>query len=510
MKFDCARLCHTTSTSWNGPYAIFLAREGCTTPEFAGFRHRESNFNSLLGRTTRASLCNRRVEHQFEDFAGDLAVWVAFFGPKGSEKQPLSAAAWAPSMMERIETVIVGGGQAGLAMSYYLGRLGREHVVLERARVAERWRSQRWDSLMFQFPNWSIELPGRSFTGTDPDGFSHKNAVIAFIEDYASWSKAPLRTGVEVTALGSGPGPGRYLLSTSEGVIEARNVVVATGPYQRPRIPPLAAGLPPDIVQVHAGDYRGPNQLPPGAVLVVGSGASGCQIAEELLAAGRPVLFAIGRHRRVPRRYRGHDVFWWRRTLGHLDRKAENTPREAREPPPLVTGVGGGHDVNIRAYADGGMTLLGHVREVRDGKVALANDLEESLARGDRTFDEFRSAVDIYLGNHDIDESGARESSGPRISPRHVDTVDLRASGVRSLIWATGYSLDFGWIDLPIFDARGEPLQRRGVTSAPGIYFLGLAWLYKVKSSFLYGVGEDAEHLAEWISERRPTHGNDA
>jgi putative flavoprotein involved in K+ transport len=400
---------------------------------------------------------------------------------------------------ESVETVIVGGGQAGLVMSYCLGERGREHIVLERARVAERWRTERWDSLMFQFPNWSIELPGRSYSGPDPDGFSHKSEILAFIEDYAARIKAPLRAGVEVLSLRRAPKPERYLLATSAGTFEARNVVAATGPYQRQRIPALAAGIPPGVFQVHAAEYRNPNQLPPGAVLVVGSGASGCQIAEELLVAGRQVFFAIGRHRRIPRRYRGRDAFWWRRTLGYLDQKAADTPRGQRKPPPLVTGVGGGHDVDIRSYAKDGMTLLGHVREIRDGRVALADDLGETLAEGDREFNEFTAAVDDYLKRRGEGSSEVHASTPQGITPAFVGQVDLRRSNIRSVIWATGYDLDFRWIDLPIFDARGEPLQERGVTSAPGVYFLGLAWMYKVKSSFLYGVGEDARYLAERI-----------
>jgi putative flavoprotein involved in K+ transport len=210
---------------------------------------------------------------------------------------------------------------------------------------------------------------------------------------------------------------------------------------------------------------------------------------------------AIGSHRRIPRRYRGHDVFWWRRELGHLDQRAEDTAREQRQPPPLVTGIGGSHDVDIRRYAKDGMTLLGHVREIRNGRIALADDLEKSLAAGDRTFDEFASAVDDYLRSRDIDATETRTSVSPMIEPESVDALDIRASDIRSVVWATGYLLDFRWVGLPIFDARGEPVQHRGATSAPGIYFLGLAWMHKVKSSFLYGVGEDAEHLAERICE---------
>jgi putative flavoprotein involved in K+ transport len=403
------------------------------------------------------------------------------------------------SVNESVETVIVGGGQAGLAMSYCLSECGREHIILERARVAERWRTQRWDSLMFQFPNWSIELPGCSYRGPDPDDFSHKSDILSFLEDYAVRIKAPLRAGVEVLSLRRAPKPRGYMLTTSAGTFEARNVVVATGPYQRPRIPSLAAGIQPGLFQVHAAEYRNPHELPAGGVLVVGSGASGCQIAEELLMAGRQVFFAIGKHRRIPRRYRGYDAFWWRRTLGYLDQKAEDTPREQRKPPPLVTGVGGGHDVDIRSYAKDGMTLLGHVREIRDGRVALADDLGESLAEGDRAFDEFTSAVDDYLRCHGAGSSEVHSSTSQRVTPSFVDEIDLRRSNIQSVIWATGYDLDFRWVDLPILDARGEPVQKRGVTSAPGIYFLGLAWMHKVKSSFLCGVGEDARYLAERI-----------
>ncbi len=402
-------------------------------------------------------------------------------------------------MSERIETVIVGAGQAGLAMSYCLSQRGREHIVLERARIAERWRTQRWDSLMFQFPNWSIELPGRSYAGSDPEGFSHQNEIVAFMEDYATRIKVPVRIGLEVLSLRAASRPGWYLISTSAGAYEARNVVIATGPYQRPRIPSVAAGLPPDVLQVHAGEYRNPGELPPGGVLVVGSGASGCQIAEELQAAGRQVYFAIGRHRRVPRRYRGHDVFWWRRALGYLDQRAEETPKHQREPPPLVTGVGGGHDVDIRSYAKDGMALLGHVREISGGRVVLAGDLELTLAAGDQTFDDFTKAVDDYLLGRDMSPSEAPIPVSPRIAHDATDQIDLRASDIRSVIWATGYRLDFRWIELPVFGEDGEPIQRRGATAAPGIYFLGLAWMHKVKSSFLYGVGEDAEYLAARI-----------
>jgi putative flavoprotein involved in K+ transport len=404
--------------------------------------------------------------------------------------------------MELVETVIIGGGQAGLAMSYHLRRLGQEHVVVERGQVGERWRMQRWDSLMFQFPNWSIELPGYRYAGDAPDAFSHKEEIVKLIEEYCALIRAPLRTAVTVRSLRAAPRPSRYILVTDQGDIEARNVVIATGPYQRPRIPSLAALIPGEFLQIHASEYRNAARLPPGAVLVVGTGASGCQIAEELLDAGRRVYLSVGRHRRIPRRYRGRDVFWWRRELGHLDATAETTPRVRRMPAPLVTGIRRGHDINLRQFAANGMTLLGHLRDIRDTQFGLAPDLEDSLTKGDQACDEFKRAVDEYVRKAGLEapRTQSNEQAGHiRDRQKPVEEFDLRAAGIGTVLWATGYQLDLGWVELPIFDELGEPVHRRGVTAVPGIYFLGLAWLHKQKSSFLYGVGEDAEYLADRI-----------
>jgi putative flavoprotein involved in K+ transport len=409
--------------------------------------------------------------------------------------------------MERIETVVIGGGQAGLALSYYLSHYGCEHVVLERGRVAERWRAQRWDSLMFQFPNWTIELPGAHYEGDDPDGFSPRDVVHAFITSYAMRIRAPIRVGVDALAVRRSPRNGRHVVVTTEGDIEACNVVLATGPYQRPIVPAIAASLPRDLVQIHAADYRNPSQVPPGAVLLVGSGASGCQVAEELNEAGRRVFFSIGRHERVPRRYRGRDAFWWRRELGTLDQSAEATPMAMRTPPPLVTGVRGGYDVDLRRYPALGMVLAGRLVDAHDGVAAFAPDLEHSLALGDRTFVEFIRSVDEHVRRTGLDALPAEADtapitkSAPAVGPT---TLDLRAEGIGAVIWATGYGVDFGWVELQIRDAQGSPLHRDGVTAVPGIYFLGLPWLRKRKSSFLAGVGEDAMIIADRIARTGP------
>ena len=407
-------------------------------------------------------------------------------------------------MEERHETVIVGGGHAGLAMSHQLSRRGRAHVVLERGRVAERWRSERWDSLHFQFPNWSLALPGQPYDGPQPDGFSSRDEVVAFIERYCAATAAPVRTGVRVDAIRPGPGADGFRLETSHGIVVASNVVVATGPYQEPVIPAHAAGLPERIAQVHSSAYRNPAGLAPGAVLVVGSGASGCQIVEDLLAAGRRVFLSVGRHRRFPRRYRGRDMFWWMERMGALDQTLEERPEARERPNPLVTGVGGGHEINLRCYAARGVVLLGHVEAIEGPRLQLADDLDAQLARGDEGVAVFTRAVDAYVERAGLSapEEPVPAPPPPLPTSAPIRVLDLDAESVTSVIWATGFRRDFGWIRLPVLDERGEPIHRRGVTSCPGLHFLGLPWLHTLKSSVLCGVGRDADHLAECIASR--------
>ena len=410
---------------------------------------------------------------------------------------------YSPAVMEAYETVIVGGGQAGLALSYYLSQLGREHVILERGRVAERWRSERWDSLAFQFPNWSIRLPGHEYRGGDPDGFAPRDEVVRFIEQYRDLITAPVRTGVTVRSVSQNAGSTRFQLETGAGPLEAANVVIATGPYQAPALPPTRAAGAVDLFHVHSSRYRNPVALPPGATLVVGSGASGCQIVEDLLEAGRTVYLSVGRHRRVPRRYRGRDVFWWLTEMGALDQTVEQRPEGRRTANPLVTGAHGGHDIDLRNYAARGVTLLGHLRGVQDGKLFLAADLDHHVTQGDQGFTAFTRSVDDY-----VLRAGMDAPEDVQVSPSHAgpleapDELDLHAAGITSVVWATGFCYDLGWIRLPVLDDAGEPVHRRGVTRCPGLYFLGLAWLHKLKSSVLCGVGEDAAYLVERIAER--------
>jgi putative flavoprotein involved in K+ transport len=412
--------------------------------------------------------------------------------------------------MENIETVVIGAGQAGLALSWHLSQRRCEHLLLERARIAERWHSQRWDSLYFQFPNWSIELPGHPpYAGGPPDAFAHRSEVWGFLGSYAAAIHAPVRCDTEVTALRrDGALPARFRLITPQGELRARNVVVATGPYQRGRVPLLQRGLPPEVMQIHSGDYRNPDQLPEGAVLVVGSRASGCQIADELIEAGRRTYISVGRHQRAPRRYRGRDALWWRRELGLLDQTATEVPPERRLPPPLVTGVHGGYDVDLRQSAARGLSLLGYLQNVNDGRLHFGDDLETTLRGGDRSLEEFVARIDAHVartGGLDVEpvEPAPEKPCVPAPTIAHSPTLlDARADRIGSVIWATGYSFDFSWIELPeVFDSAGAPIHSRGIAEIPGLYFLGLPWLHKRKSSFLFGVGEDAAHIAAAISD---------
>ena len=407
-------------------------------------------------------------------------------------------------LTEQIETVIVGGGQAGLAMSYYLGQLGREHIVLERRRVAERWRSERWDSLCFQAPNWNMRLPGFVHRAADPDAFAPRDDVVSYIEGYASAIGAPLRCGVAATALRPKPGSTRLVIETAIGCFEAKNVVIATGPFQLPAASPLPCC---NALQLHSSQYRNPELLPPGAVLIVGTGNSGCQIAEDLCTANRRVYLSVSGHQRTPRRYRGKDCIWWNLALGDADRTVDQ--RVSAQPSRLMTGVGGGHDVDLRRLAAEGVVLLGRVLGGRDGRLALAPDLGENLARGDASLIALTRRCDEHVVRNRLDFPPPDPCTEILPDPKEVAdpilTLDLAAEGISTIVWANGFRCDFRWIDLPIFgngtaSSNRVPRHKRGITCVPGVYFLGLPWLHKWKSAFLFGVGEDAEYLAAQIT----------
>jgi len=405
-------------------------------------------------------------------------------------------------LRENYDIVVIGGGQAGLAMSAVLQRYGREHVVLERGQVGGRWRTERWESLRFQFPNWSVELPGYAYAGEDPDGFAHWREVLDVIEDYARSIRAPVRERTEVTELRMADEG--FVLSVPDGTIHARRVVLATGPFQRPRIPDVSRDVAPSVLQLDSTRYRRPEDLPDGAVLVVGSGASGCQIAEELLRAGRTVFLALSRHRRVPRRFRGHDVYWWLDWMGRFATTIDSFPGRQWPPGIVVTGVGGGYDVNVRQMAADGIQVLGRVLDASEGRLAIAGDANEILDEADATFASFVDAArEFAAANPDLElaEEECVQSALPAYAVAEVKTLDLKRENVAAIIWATGYDYEYGWLKAPVLDAHGRPVQQRGTSPVPGLYFLGLHWMHTIKSGLLSGVGDDAEYLAAHINQ---------
>ena len=405
--------------------------------------------------------------------------------------------------IEQIDTLVIGGGQAGLAMSYRLKQRGIAHLVLERARIAERWRSERWDGLKFQFPNWSVRLPDFAFPHTDPDAFATSDEIVRYIDAFAAFAAPPIRCGVEVTRLKRSESSGGFLAETADGTIEANNVVVATGPYQRAVVPDLLRDHP--VFQVHANSYRNPEQLPSGAVLVVGAGASGAQIAEELHRAGRRVFLAVGQHTRMPRRYRGQDLTWWFGALGLFDMTAEQ--RGPIRVNPSITGAYGGYTIDFRRFAADGITLLGRVQAARDGVLDIAPGLAESLANGDSGYAPFLDMMDAHVQRHGLDlpeDPFARTVlADPPCITDPIRRLDLGQSNIQAVIWATGYGVDFSWIELPVMDGGDDPVHRCGVTQVPGLFFLGLPFLSKLHSAFLSGVGDDATVLADHIAARR-------
>ena len=408
-------------------------------------------------------------------------------------------------MREHHDTVVIGGGQAGLAMSAVLQQHGREHVVLERGQVGGRWRTERWESLRFQFPNWSLELPGYAYSGEDPNGFAHWREILSLIEDYAANIRAPVREHTEVTKLGADDGV--FVLALPDGAIHARHVVVATGPFQRPRIPPFSRDVAPSVLQTDPTRYRRPEDLPDGAVLVVGSGASGCQIADELLRAGRTVFLSVSKHRRVPRRFRGKDVYWWLANTGRFTTTIDSFPGRQWPPGIVVTGVSGGYDVNVRQMAADGVRVLGRVLGASDGTLAIARNANEVLDEADATFTGFlTTAREFAAANPDLDlaeeEPNAAEITSPTIV--EVQSLDLQRENVTVIVWATGYDYNYDWLQAPVLDGQGRPLQQRGITPVPGLYFLGLHWMHTIKSGLLCGVGSDAEYLAEHIDRIAP------
>ena len=405
---------------------------------------------------------------------------------------------------EQVEVLVVGGGQAGVAMSEHLGDCGVPHLVLERHRIAERWRSERWDSLVANGPVWHDRFPGMEFLDAAPDAFASKEQVADYFVAYAEKIGAPIRCGVDVVSVRRNPGRPGFRVQTSEGIVHARYVVAATGPFQRPVIPPIVpeGGVP---LQIHSSAYRNPEQLPEGAVLVVGAGSSGVQIADELRRSGRRVHLSVGPHDRPPREYRGRDFCWWLGVLGLWD--AETPPLGAEHVTIAVSGARGGHTVDFRALAATGIELVGRTASFADGTLRFESDLADNIAHGDASYLSLLDAADAYVERNGLDLPEEPEARilgpDPACVTDPLRELDLATAGVTSIVWATGFATDYGWLEVDAFDENGRPRHRRGVSSEPGVYFLGLPWLSRRGSSFIWGVWHDAKHVADHIETQR-------
>jgi putative flavoprotein involved in K+ transport len=404
--------------------------------------------------------------------------------------------------------VVVGAGQAGLSMSWCLRAAGIEHLVIERDTVAHSWRSERWETFCLVTPNWQCRLPGHPYPGDDPHGFMVRDEIVAYLEEYRALVDPRLVEGVAVTRVAPGTSSA-YQLTTTAGTVSADQVVVATGGYHRPVRPELSVPFPPGVVQLQSSQYRGPDQLPDGEVLVVGSGQSGAQIAEDLHLAGRGVHLATGSAPRVSRFYRGRDVTDWLDELGYYDMPVTEHPRREAvraQANHYVTGRDGGRDIDLRAHALAGMRLYGTLLDL-DGAgeptLRFKPNLTENLDHADEVAESIKDTIDRYITGAGIDAPAE-----PRYTPvwapeEEVTELALADAGITAVVWCIGFRTDFSWVDVPVFSGSGYPHHRRGVTDAPGLYFLGLPWQWTWGSGRFSGVARDAEHLAERIRSRR-------
>jgi putative flavoprotein involved in K+ transport len=420
--------------------------------------------------------------------------------------RPVSACSEPPPITTTPSThavVVIGGGQAGLSVARCLQERGIRPLVLEKHRIGYAWEQQRWDSFCLVTPNWQCRLPGFPYDGDDPEGFMGRAEIVAYLKRYADTAAVPLREGVAVNRLlADGDG---YRLFTSDGELRAAQVVVATGGYHQPLRPPSAVRLPASLLQLDARDYRSPDRLPPGPVLVVGSGQSGCQIAEDLFLAGRRVHLSVGSAPRSPRRYRGKDVVDWLDRMGYYDipihRQAD--PRAVRaKTNHYLTGRDGGREIDLRRRALEGMVLHGRLAALEPNSIRFADDLAANLDAADAVYCRIRRSIDDHIAAQDLDAPPEPPYS-PCWQPAPGNPpLDLAAEPLGALIWCTGYRSDYTWIDVPVFDGSGIPAHERGITQSPGLYFLGLPWLHTWGSGRFCGIADDAAHLADAITAR--------
>ena len=408
-------------------------------------------------------------------------------------------------MKKHYSVIVVGGGQAGLAISYCLKNRGIDHLVFEKNYVGYAWQQKRWDTFCLVTPNWQCTLPGYHYPGDDPDGFMERDAIVEYIKDYAKSFNPPIKEGAEVFSIKKNQSQGLFELDTSIGKHTADQVVIATGSYHQAKIPRMAEKLASDVVQLHSSDYKNPELLPQGEVLVVGSGQSGCQIAEDLHLAGRKVHLCVGSAPRSPRQYRGRDVVDWLARLGYYDLTIDEHPDRENvrtKTNHYVTGRNGGHEIDLRTFAIEGMQLYGSLRDIQGDNLKFKPNLKQNLNRADEVAESIKKTIDEYIAKNRI-SAPTEPLYQPIWEPEtEVWEFDYKQANITSVIWCIGYQTNFSWVDVPVFDGKGYPSHDRGVTSVRGLYFLGLPWLYTWGSGRFSGIARDAEYLSDYIANK--------
>jgi putative flavoprotein involved in K+ transport len=414
-----------------------------------------------------------------------------------------------------LDAVIVGAGQAGLGVSYFLQQNGHQHILFERGRIGESWRSQRWDSFRLNTPNVRNTLPGLPYDGPEADGFSHADTLVNYFQGYVDRFQLPVRTGVTVISVERADDQENFIVRTrtedgDEEPVASRSVVIASGIQRVPRIPALHTKLPGHIIQYHTADYRDPQGLPPGAVLVVGSGQSGCQITEDLLAAGRTVYLCTSKVGRAPRRYRGRDLIEWWVDMKFWDVTYASLQDKSisRAAQPQISGIGRyGHTVSLQHLASRGVVILGRLLDIDSGTLILGDEAASHVHFADEFSGRVKNDIDAYLARLNITPPPLEDDPADVPDPEAqcvsaLRQLSLQESNVGTVIWATGFTGDFSWIHLPVLDAEGKPIQVRGISPVPGLYFLGFPWLNSRKSGIIYGIEDDAQYIANAISQQ--------
>ena len=405
--------------------------------------------------------------------------------------------------MKHYSVIVVGGGQAGLSMSYCLKEKGIDHLVFEKNRIGHSWRSKRWDSFCLVTPNWQCQLPGYPYQGDDPHGFMPKDKIVEYIEDYAAAFNPPVKEGVAVSKVCKTNAEGRFEVTTSIGDYTADQIVIATGGYHTPAVPKIAEQLPDTIVQLHSSQYKNPHLLPEGDVLVVGTGQSGCQIAEDLHLVDKQVHLCVGGAPRSPRLYRGKDVVEWLDQMGYYDRPIDKHPQKDNvrlKTNHYLTGRDGGHEIDLRRFALEGMKLYGRLKNIRGNYLEFQGDLKQNLDQADEVAQSIKKTIDEFIEKNHI-QAPTEPPYKPVWEPdEEVLQLDYKRVKIGTVIWCIGYEIDFSWIEISVFDARGYPDHERGVSGVQGLYFLGLPWLYTWGSGRFSGIARDAGYLADYIS----------